>query len=263
MSMTATEPKTTNPASATLISMRKHNRTYEVPEATLRQIAAPEPTKTWMPIPHATLLDHVLHACQARNLAIQRQQFTVSRDRQQFFGVLVLAGGAQTDYSVALGLRNSTDKSMPAGLATGAHVMVCDNLSLCGDIVLKHKHTSQLLAHLPVLVGQALDRFMIQAGAQATVFESWKRHQIPVEKATDLIVRAADAGVIPGFGIIPVRNEFLKPRHAEFSGETVWTLYNAFTQYMTHDRGAVSPEKTQRDYIHMHRLVVSDFPVTN
>ena len=58
------------------------------------------------------------------------------------FGLLEVANCQQTeDYAYVLGLRNSHDKRFPAGLAVGASVFVCDNLSFSGEIKIGRKHT--------------------------------------------------------------------------------------------------------------------------
>jgi hypothetical protein len=254
---------TTQPATGTLLSMRKTNATYRVDEALLRGVKPPEATKTWMPVAHSEMLDYVLQACEERGLVIEKRELSLSNNRQQFFGVLVMRAAAGRDFTVAMGIRNSTDKSMPAGIASGAKVLICDNLSLSGDITFFRKHTPRIHLDLPVLVRAALDRFIVQVNEQATVFDAWKRHQIDLPKATNLIVQAAEQHLIPQVGILKVRSEFIKPRHQEFQGDTVWTLYNAFTQYLTHDREEVAPIKSQRDFINMHQLLATTFPVSN
>ncbi len=43
-------------------------------------------------------------------------------------------------------VRNSHDKTFPAGIVAGTQVPVCDNLSFAGEISLARKHTSNILA---------------------------------------------------------------------------------------------------------------------
>lgn len=44
------------------------------------------------------------------------------------------------------------------------------------------------------------------------------------------IVRTAEAGAIPSCDILPVFQEFVKPRHEEFAAPNMWSLYNSFTE---------------------------------
>ena len=50
----------------------------------------------------------------------------------------------QDGMSLAMGFRNSIDKSMPLGICAGVTVFVCDNLALSGDFIKFRKHTSGL-----------------------------------------------------------------------------------------------------------------------
>jgi len=52
------------------------------------------------------------------------------------------------DFALVVGLRNSHDKSFPAGLVIGASVLVCDNLSFSGEVRLARKHTYPIIATL-------------------------------------------------------------------------------------------------------------------
>ena len=56
------------------------------------------------------------------------------------FGVHVFKG-IHSELGLSIGFRNSYDKSMAIGIAIGAEVFVCDNLSLTGDITIMKKHT--------------------------------------------------------------------------------------------------------------------------
>lgn len=256
---TLTDPK---PATASLIA---HAGGYKLDEAALRAIVPPNRTDTWHPISHASLVDHVEAALAERGMTVERREFAVARHQQQFFGTFIMRGeeGAAKDFSLALGLRNSTDRSMSAGICSGARVFVCDNLALTGDIMIKHKHTANIDAKMPMLIRSAMDQWILKANEQANVFAKWKGFEIDVKTATDVIVRAAEAKAIPTLGILPVRREFVTPRHEEFRTPTVWSLYQAFTQYLTHDREDVSPVRSQRNYLDVHQILAKEFPVLN
>ncbi len=252
---TATLP--TPEASASLLSMRKKRPTFKVGLDAVRAVPVPASTATWTPTPHAELIDHVLAACEKRSLTIRKQDFSLSRDKGQMYGILVMRAEAGSDFSLAMGVRNSIDKSMPVGLAAGANVLVCDNDSFSAEVVIKRKHTTGIHDALPGLVAGAIDKFLLQAQHQSATFARWKEQAIDLPTATDLIVRAAEEKIIPCRAILPVRAEFIKPRHTEFGGERVWTLYNAFTQYLTHDRDELVPSRVQDSFLNMHKLVAT------
>ena len=54
--------------------------------------------------------------------------------------------------------------------------------------------------------------------------------QTEVESASDLIVQLVDAKAFPARDIYKAVNEFRNPRHEEFKGGSLWTLYNSITE---------------------------------
>src|SRR5947209_9955186 len=97
----------------------------------LRAIPTPPPERRWHPVSHAQVLDTVTGTLQAAGYAVKNQKLAIARDGKRFFGTLDLATPLTTDGAVALavGIRNSTDKSFPLGFCAGAKVFVCDNLA--------------------------------------------------------------------------------------------------------------------------------------
>ncbi len=101
--------------------------------ATREQIAAtatPARTATWVPIPHDRLLVGVQECLARAGLSVVSQAHGLTRDGNRYFGLLQLAtsGNEPNDFGLVVGLRNSHDRSFPAGLAVGASIFVCDNL---------------------------------------------------------------------------------------------------------------------------------------
>lgn len=64
------------------------------------------------------------------------------------------------DYCWILGLRNSHDKTFPAGIIAGLSVFICDNLGFSGEVKLARKHTTHIIRDLPRLVQSAVGKLM-------------------------------------------------------------------------------------------------------
>lgn len=107
-------------------------------------VLAPEPTDTWFPVPHGHVLTTVERLLDAAGYNIMREQLALARNGDRFFAVLDLESSIVEGVSLALGLRNSIDKSFPYGLAGGTRTFCCDNLALTGDwaeLTISRKHT--------------------------------------------------------------------------------------------------------------------------
>ena len=83
-------------------------------------------TRTWHPIPHDRLLAEVEEALQRNHLRVVAEQHALAREGNRYFGLLQIANGKeQNDHAWVLGLRNSHDRTFPAGFVVGSRVFVC------------------------------------------------------------------------------------------------------------------------------------------
>lgn len=198
----------------------------------LSRIAVPESTETWFPLPHCDLVTEVERQLQGAGFQIQSAFHALSHEGARYFGILQvgLLSREPTDYGWVIGLRNSHDKTYPAGLVAGTRVFVCDNLAFTGEVKLSRKHTKNAardLQHLTArAVGQLGDRFdhldRRIAAYRDEPMADWAAH--------DLVVRAVDCKAITPTQIPRVLEEWRKPRYPEFESRTAWSLFNAFTE---------------------------------
>ena len=136
-------------------------------------------------------------------------------------------------YRRMIGVRNSHDKSVAAGLVAGARVTVCANGMFTGqDVLLSRKHTSRIFDDLDEKIHEGFQK----------VFSEWERNDLRImryreteitdERAHDLIIRSVDAEALPPSAIPRVLKEYREPWHEEFTPRTAWSLHNAFTEVM-------------------------------
>lgn len=213
------------------------------------QVAAvPTPARTasWVPIPHGRLLAGVQESLARAGLSVVSEAHGLTRDGGRYFGLLQVANGhTSDDFGIVVGLRNSHDKSFPAGLVLGARVFVCDNLSFSGEVKLARKHTAHVERDLPQLIDAAVGRLGDLRRSQEKRFLAYKDHELSDAAAHDLIVRSLDARVLPVTRLPGVLAEWRSPRHTEFrEGRTAWRLFNAFTECLKGNLGAL-PRRTQ------------------
>ena len=73
----------------------------------LRQVRTPPGTRTWQPLPHATLLDQVCHWLARCGYQITSESHTLGSGDQHYFGVLdVTTDQDGPDYQAAIGVRS-------------------------------------------------------------------------------------------------------------------------------------------------------------
>lgn len=212
----------------------------------VRAVTTPRSTDSWCPIPHSQLITTVQKTLATTNLRLGTQAHSLSHDGLRYFGLMEIHGRQSSeDYCWVLGLRNSHDKTFPAGIVAGASVFVCDNLSFSGEVKFARKHTRFIVRDLPQLVERSIGLLLAKWHDQDKRIAAYKQAEISDTAAHDLIIRATDVGVCSNRLIPPVLNEWREPRHEAFEPRNVWSLFNAFTESLKEGSLAELPKRTE------------------
>jgi uncharacterized protein DUF932 len=215
-----------------------------VPRAALAEVPTPERTATWQPIPHTALIDQVELALRNNNLKVTGEAHSLTHTGNRYFGLYQIQNGAQhDDYSWILGLRNSHDKSFPAGMVAGASVFVCDNLSFSGEVRVFRKHTVFIYRDMPAVVQRGIGQLMEHWHSQDQRIDAYKNTQLNDRDAHDLVIRGLDVGACCATQIPHILADWRKPRHEEFAPRNVWSMMNCFTEILKGSLG-VLPNRT-------------------
>lgn len=209
-------------------------------------VRTPPPTDSWCPIPHDQLIETVHRTLATTNLRIGKQAHSLSHEGQRYFGLMeIKSRRANEDYCWVLGLRNSHDKTFPAGIVAGAQVFVCDNLSFSGEVKFARKHTRFIVRDLPMITERAIGTLMSKWHDQDKRIAAYKEAEITDTLAHDLVIRATDVGVCSNRLIPSVLHEWREPRYSAFEERNVWSLFNAFTESLKDGSLAELPKRTE------------------
>jgi len=220
----------------------------------LRQVRTPPGTRTWQPLPHATLLDQVCHWLARCGYQITSESHTLGSGDQHYFGVLdVTTDKDGPDYQAAIGVRNAHNRRFAAGVVLGNRVICCSNLMFEGEISLSRKHSRHIRRDLPTLVRDAVRGLDELRTRQDQRIERYRTTRLSDRRVHDLLVRSLDRKVIPASWIPRVVTEWRNPSHAEFTtgGRTAWRLANAFSEVWKKSRPERIAERSRR----LHRLL--------
>jgi len=224
-----------------------HCGAQAVPRDVVASVQTPQPTASWHPIPHEDLIRQVEKTLQANRLKVGTCAHSLSHDNARYFGLMEIMGRNQ-DYCWVLGLRNSHDKTFPAGLVAGSAVFICDNLAFSGEVKLARKHTRFITRDLPMLVEQGIGRLMDKWHDQTVRINAYQEKRLIHTTAHDLIIRATDVGVCSNRQIPAVLKEWREPRHEAFKPRNVWSLFNAFTEILKD--GSLSELSKRTEVLH-------------
>jgi hypothetical protein len=206
-----------------------HHRSVLVGRQDLKDLATPEPTATHYPIPHWRVVEALAESLHFRHLEVIAEEYAVTNDGLRFFGVLTL-NVEESGVQIALGLRNSHDKSFSLGLTVGRRVVVCDNLAFFGDYApVLRKHTKH--AELENILAVGVDQVQRHFEPMRRQIEFFRNAELSDPRAKLIIYDAFLGGQadLPRHLGSVVHDHYFNPRYPEFEPRTLWSLENAFT----------------------------------
>jgi len=198
----------------------------------LATVITPEATDSHQPIAHAALVDLTREAINRAGLIVKSEEHSIARGGLRYFGGFALTGEGidGADRQIVLGLRNAHDKSFAASICVGNQMLVCENLCFSSDIKLARKHTTHIMNDLPRVLAEAVARVTSHWTDMENRITSYKETEISRNRAADLLIDLVDSKAFPARDIYNAVQEFRNPRHEEFKGGTLWTLYNSITE---------------------------------
>ena len=216
-------------------------------EAEVRSTITPPETRSHVPLPHTEYLDMVYGTLARNNWAITVRVFRldagkllvgeqdIKYDSARLFGVLQIQRedvAIGDDYQLAIGIRNSHDKSMSAGIVAGLVVMVCSNLDFMGDFSTRHKHSTNVRHVLPQRLADLAGEIDVAHTDHKKLISSYKATQLEDNVVHDLLVRLVDEGAFSWSLSHKILKEYRNPRHQEFEQSTLWGFNNATTEIL-------------------------------
>ena len=177
--------------------------TERVTESVVRAEPQPTFTESWHPFSHAIVLDAVAAACKKFNLTIKRKEYSIRKNSKMFasWEVRSAAGILMTqekEFDLAIGIRNSIDKTHSVGLCAGERITVCDNLMFSGDFVIFRKHTGRLeIEEIVFYAEEALEALLPKMNEFHDWHEKLKAIKLTYDQASLLTVAAMKQDLIP------------------------------------------------------------------
>lgn len=203
--------------------------TGKITRAELAKLPTPPATETHIPIPHAAVVGTLIETLSHRHIAVVGEEFAVSSDGMEMFGVLDLEAGFE-GCRFAIGIRNANNKRFRLACTVGLRVFVCYNLSFRGDYTpVLAKHSKRFSLEDALSIG--VDRMQRNFEPMRQQVERWRGQQLSVESAKLKIYQAFVEGAleVPKHLARRVHNLYFNPQHEEFQPRTMWSLSNAFT----------------------------------
>lgn len=209
-----------------------HRGGWEATKTDLASVPVPESTESYVPVPYVRFVEEIELHVPRFGLTITEERFALAKGGRQMFGVFSCAngnGGAK-DYALAIGARNSLDRSLAVGLLAGTHLFLCDNLAFSGEVAMHRKHTAHVFRDLPDLIYQMLSKVSAMRERQEAEIAAMKGRDLAAPEAHHLMVEVVRARALPASQLPKILAAWEEPNYPEFQPRTAWSLYNAFTE---------------------------------
>lgn len=248
-------------------------------EEVIKQIVPMRQTMTYQPIQNQELLNMLGNVAEDFGLELVNPEFGLARAGQRMFGVYEVKGHDHYDSQVKmmLGVRNSFDGSLSAGICFGSKVLVCSNLAFAGYAGedgevgnISHKHTVNIEDTLYRRLRDSLSQFHSFKEFQDKFYHNLSDVEINNDIAYSTIVRAVMADAIPNkdvvrvarswktSGRLPETDNEKSTFHPEFISRNAYSLFNVFTENHKHYTEK-NPVEANKRSIKLTRLFHSQF----
>src|SRR5262249_50688669 len=139
----------------------------------------------------------------------------LDRNNARFFGTLELATTLAAGVSLAVGIRNSIDRSLSQGFVAGNRVFVCSNMAFRSDLLVSKKHTRHGAARFSEAIAQAVVALGHFKEVEARRIKWFRENEITNDRADALILRGYERGIISTHQLPHVIREWREPSFAE------------------------------------------------
>ena len=194
------------------------------------------------PVQFSTFAEQVMDSITRHGITVTQSEFVTTNKHQQFFAALKLANpDGDKSWSPIIGLRGSTNSTIPRQVCLGHRVLVCSNLCFTGDIAsASTKQTLRLNDRMPSIIDGIFERVPEIVERQGQLIRDYKSLEVSQDRGTSVMGNVFRKGGLSPSQLGTAISEWDKPKHIEHTqdGWSLWRLQNAMTQAIKPSRNA-------------------------
>lgn len=226
----------------------------------LLRVPIPKATASYAPVPHKKVIEMTLEQLDKVGLKVTSEAYHMAREGNQARGNYALES-KDKEMSLMLAWHNSYDKTMPVRWAMGAHVFVCENGMVVGDMgIFKRRHTGTVQEDFE----ETIKLHILSAGEMFRTLkkerELMKDIEISSRTRAELIGRMfLEDKVLTSTQLGIIKDEIENPSYGDYGAPgSVWELYNHGTVGMKKDH----PTLYIDHHIKYHNFFRNEFKLT-
>ena len=192
-------------------------------------------------------------------LIITESVHSLARNGQRWFNlnrveVDNIIGGEGMEFLVAV--RNSYDKSAPAGLVAGTTIMICENMDFNGEVKVGRRHTTELFRDINGQLSAGINAIMAGWQDQANRLNGYKEVGLSDSEAHHIIALAFQNGACSAKQVADLITQWHNPNFNEFKERNLWSLHNAFTEVFKQNSPTVVAQRSNALHVTLDKVAL-------
>jgi len=198
-----------------------------------RNAEVPALTKSYSPVAHSELIFRLERQLNLGGYEVVSNNVQQNYNGQQIAGTMTLSKGtgiSNNEMIQMLAYQNSYNNRLPIRIVSGAHVFICSNGMVVGDIITFRKHTGDVFPALKEMINKSIVRMEEDyEKTQADVLRM-KETDLTSTLAAELVGRMfIEEQILNSDEVNEVARQLRKPRFEDFKANNLWSLYNHAT----------------------------------
>lgn len=212
----------------------------------------PPKTDSYTPIPHNQVIQNTLAAIKSKGFELKSQIYRSSVDGMIAQGEYHIHYGSDKEMGLMIAWQNSYNKQISFKYAIGAHVFVCSNGCVAGDMgSFRRKHTGDA----DVEAVMTIENYLTNAGKMFDDLvrdrEKLKTIQLNPREVAEIIGRMyVEHEIITSTQVNIMKREVHNPSFDYGAKDTAWELYNHATYSFKED----SPRNWISRHVDLHNF---------
>jgi len=203
----------------------------------LLRVPIPSSTTSYAPVPHKKVIELTLEELDKAGFVVLSEGYHMARNGNQARGSYEI-GTKDKEMNMKLAWHNSYDKTMPVRWAMGAHIIVCENGMVVGDMgIFKRRHTGTVIEDYRTTVHEHVSKAGEMFDHLKSESKKMKDIEISSRARAELIGRMfLEDKILTSTQLGIIRDEIENPSYGNYGAPgTVWELYNHGTVGMKQD----------------------------
>jgi hypothetical protein len=221
-------------------------------------IAAPIPaqSRTYKPITHQQLIDLTLESILQAGFKLGKEVYTSTDGGLVANARYTISSIADREMEIMVGWQNSYNKTKSLKFAIGAHIFICDNGCVHGDLAaFKKKHQGNVQEFAPNTITESIKRAGDVFKQMQTERESMKSILLDDVTKAELIGRMfINEEFIQSTQLNLIKRELKAPTYDYGSKDSLWELY----QYTTQSMKDIHPSLWMDNHLAAHKFFVNE-----